>query len=191
MRRGSRPPYDSSMTHPRAPIPAAADGPTPWLSVGGLFIEALARQDFAAMADCLDRSVRLRALLPPGPVELAGREAVAGWFRSLFGGPDGLEVADATMGEVGSRLYLRWRVSLRRPGPSGPLLLVEQHVFADVGERIDAVDLLCSGFAEPPNAATGREGERHARLGSDQPDHRARGSRDSRAVGGAESAARR
>ena len=34
---------------------------------------------------------------------------------------------------------------------SGRLRLVEQHVFADGGERIYEVDLLCSGFAEPPN----------------------------------------
>lgn len=146
------------MTHPWATISTAAGGPAPRLSVGGLFIEALARQDFAAMADCLDPSVRLRALLPRGPVEVNGCEEVAGWFGSLFGGPDGLEVADATVGEVGPRLYLRWRVSLRGPGPSGPLRLVEQHVFADGGERIGAVDLLCSGFAEPPNTATNQEG---------------------------------
>lgn len=147
------------MTHPRATIPSAAGGPAPRLSVGGLFIEALARRDFAAMAGCLDPSVRLRALLPRGPVEVNGCEEVAGWFRSLFGGPDGLEMADATVGEVGSRLYLRWRVSLRGPGPSGPLRLVEQHVVADGGERIGAVDLLCSGFVEPPGTATGQEGK--------------------------------
>jgi SnoaL-like domain len=139
------------MDHVQASTRGAASGPAPRLSVGGLFIEALARRDFAAMADCLGPSVRLRALLPPGPVELAGREEVTGWFRSLFGGPEGLELADATVGEVGPRLYLRWRVSLTVPEASGPSRLVEQHVFADGGERIGALDLLCSGLVEQPN----------------------------------------
>jgi hypothetical protein len=147
------------MTHPSAAIPSAAGGPAPRLSVGGLFIEALASRDFAAMADCLDPLVRLRALLPRGPVEVNGCEEVAGWFRSLFGGPDGLEMADATVGEVGPRLYLRWRVSLRGPEPSGPLRLVEQHVFADGRERIGALDLLCSGFVELPGTADVQEGK--------------------------------
>ena len=81
------------MTPARATI-HAADRPAPPLSVGGLFIETLARRDFAALANSLDPSVRL-----------------------LFGGPDGLEVAVATVGGPG-RLYLRWRVSLRPPGPT-------------------------------------------------------------------------
>lgn len=104
--------------------------PTPPLSVGGLFIEALARRDFAALADCLEPGVRLRALLPAGPAEMTGREEVTGWFRSVFGGPEELQLADATVGEVGPRLYLRWRASLTAPGPSEPRHLVEQHVFA-------------------------------------------------------------
>jgi hypothetical protein len=51
--------------------------PTPRWSVGGLLIEALARQDFAALADCLDPGVRLRALVPRGPIDMTGRDNVA------------------------------------------------------------------------------------------------------------------
>jgi hypothetical protein len=142
----------------RAKVPGAASAPVPRLSVGGLFIEALARRDFAAMAGCLDPSVRLRALLPRGPVELAGREEVTGWFRSLFGGPEGFELADATVGEVGPRLYLRWRVSLTAPESASPHRLMEQHVFADGGERISTLALLCSGFVEQPSIAAGQQG---------------------------------
>jgi hypothetical protein len=137
----------------RATIPGPASGPAPRLPVGGFFIEALARRDFAAMADCLDPSVRLRALLPRGPVELVGRDEATRWFRSLFGGSGGLELADATVGEVGPRLYLRWRVGLTAAGTSGPHHLLEQHVFAVSGERICALDLLCSGFVTQPNTA--------------------------------------
>jgi len=128
--------------------PEATGESTPRWSVGGLLIEALARQDFAALADCLDPAVRLRALVPRGPINMTGCDEVAGWFRSLFGGPDDLELADGTVGEVGPRLYVRWRVSLTPSGTSGPRRLAEQHVFAATGAdgRISALDLLCSGF---------------------------------------------
>ncbi len=114
-------------------------------SVGGLLVESLARRDFEAVGDCLDRSVRLRALLPFGPVELRGREGVEDWFRELFTTSGGFELLDATVGEVGARLYLRWRVRLQ-PGQDQPLSLIEQHVFATATERIEALDMLCSGF---------------------------------------------
>jgi hypothetical protein len=139
------------MDHTWAGIPEAASEVAPRLSVGGLFVEALARRDFATLACCLDTSVRLRALLPRGPFELAGRAEVAGWFRSLFGGPDSVAPADGTVGEVGPRLYMRWRVVLTACGPSGPPRLVEQHVFAACGEHISAMDLLCSGFVTQPH----------------------------------------
>ena len=79
---------------------------------------------------------------------MTGCDEVAGWFRSLFGGPDDLELADGTVGEVGPRLYVRWRVSLTPSGTSGRRRLAEQHVFAVTGAdgRISALDLLCSGF---------------------------------------------
>src|SRR5579859_1360625 len=82
------------MDHTWAGIPEAASEVAPRLSVGGLFVEALARRDFATLACCLGTNVRLRALLPRGPFELAGRDEVAGWFRSLFGGPDSVALAD-------------------------------------------------------------------------------------------------
>jgi hypothetical protein len=66
----------------------ATSEPTARESLGGLFVEALARRDFAALGDCL---------------------------------------------------------------------LVEQHVFAASGERITALDLLCSGFVTQPSAATNRQ----------------------------------
>ena len=131
----------------------------PALSVGGLLVEALARQDFTALAGCLDPDARLRALLPRGPIEITGRDQVAGWLESLFGGPGGLEVADGTVGGIGPRLYLRWRVSLIRAGTAGRRQ-VEQHVFATTSAsgRISVLDLLCSGFVAAPDLAAGPRG---------------------------------
>jgi hypothetical protein len=150
--------YNSLMDQTQAGIREAASQAAPRLSVGGLFVEALARRDFVTLAYCLDTGVRLRALLPGGPCELAGRDDVAAWFRSLFGGPDSVELAGGTVGEVGPRLYMRWRVVLTACGPSRPSRLVEQHVFAACGEQISATDLLCSGFVAQPHIVTHLQG---------------------------------
>jgi ketosteroid isomerase-like protein len=133
--------------------------PTARWSVGGLFIEALANRDFEAMAECLDPDARLRALMPPGHIERRGRDDIVGQFRAWFGGPDELELVDATVGEVGSRLYLRWRLALTPVGGSGPQRTVEQHVFATTGDHISALDLLCSGFVSQPTRTDNATGE--------------------------------
>jgi hypothetical protein len=147
------------MDHTLTRMNAEASEPTPQLSVGGLLIEALARQDFTALAGCLDPNVRMRALLPRGAIEVVGSDQVAGCLRSLFGGPDGLEVADGSVGGIGPRLYLRWRVSLTPAGTSGRRRQVEQHVFATTATsgQISVLDLLCSGFVALPDPAAGRK----------------------------------
>jgi hypothetical protein len=117
------------------------------LSTGGLFLESLARRDFAGMAGCLASDVRFRALLPSRDVDVTGPEAVLAEFRRWFGDDsETLELIDATVGEIGARLYLRWRVRLSPAGGLGAARLVEQHAFATTGEQIENLSLLCSGF---------------------------------------------
>jgi len=82
-----------------------------------------------------------------------------------FGGLEGLELADATAGEVGARLYLRWRASLAAPDSSGPRRLMARHVFADGRERIGDRDLLCPGFSELPSTVFGQRGRVACPLG--------------------------
>jgi hypothetical protein len=117
-------------------------------SVGGLFLESLAARDFEQMASALSRAVRLRAMLPRGPMDWSGADAVAGAFGSWFGDAEEFELVDATVGEVGGRLHLAWRARVR-PAPSGiggGWHVIEQQVYADASETIDSLDLLCSGF---------------------------------------------
>src|SRR5215469_3392470 len=115
----SRPAYKSFMENALVMAGANSSPPPRW-PAGGTFIEALALRDFTALESCLDSAVRLRAMLPRGPIELAGSDAVAGWFRSLFGGPEDFELSDGTVGEVGQRLYLRWRIRLTPASGTGP-----------------------------------------------------------------------
>jgi hypothetical protein len=117
-------------------------------SLGGVFLEALANRNYTRMAATLGPTVHFRAMLPPGPMDLDGPEAVADAFRSWFGKADDFELVDATVGEVGGRLHLSWRLRVR-PAPFGigdGWHVIEQQAYADANETIEALDLLCSGF---------------------------------------------
>ena len=152
MRRLPGASYNDDMDTRQRPASIEA-APAPRWSVAGRFVDALGRRDFDTMAGCLDRSVRLRGLIPPGPFEVVGPEDVMARFRRWFGGPDVFEVVDATVGEVGPKLYLRWRVTMTPASPSAPTRIAEQHVFATIDRTILGLDLLCSGFSDCPTAA--------------------------------------
>ena len=117
-------------------------------SVGGIFLEALANRDYVRMGTTLGSRVRFRAMLPPGPMDREGPDAVTAAFSSWFGDAEGFELVDATVGEVGGRLHLSWRLRVR-PAPFGigeGWHLIEQQAYATAPESIEAIDLLCSGF---------------------------------------------
>lgn len=117
-------------------------------SVGGVFLEALANRDYTRMAAALEPAVRFRAMVPPGVMDVSGPDAVTDAFSSWFGSAEDFEVVDATVGEVGGRLHLSWRLRLR-PAPFGigdGWHVIEQHAYVDAGDTIEALDLLCSGF---------------------------------------------
>jgi hypothetical protein len=120
-------------------------------SVGGLLVEALAARDFTRMSECFGPGAIMRALLPPGLVECEGAAQIVGSVRSWFGDAEEFEVLDGTVGEVGGRLHVSWRLRLR-PTPWGDDAwhVIEQQTFLQAGERIDSIDLLCSGF-QPEN----------------------------------------
>lgn len=134
----------NSMTTTQAPD----DEVVPRWSIGGVFLEAFANRDYDQMAATLGSSVRFRAMLPRGPMEWEGPAAVTEAFSTWFGGAGDFELIDATVGEVGGRLHLAWRLRVR-PAPfdiGDGWHVIEQQVYADAGDTIDALDLLCSGF---------------------------------------------
>lgn len=121
-------------------------------SVGGIFLEGLANRDFDRLASSLAPGVQCHALLPPGPAEFSGAVAVTEAFSSWFGDAQEFELLDATVGEVGGRLHLAWRLRVR-PAPFGigeGWHVIEQQAYADAGEVIERLDLLCSGFNPEP-----------------------------------------
>lgn len=113
------------------------------LAGADLFLAALSRRDFGAMGACLAPDVRLRALVPPGPFEAQGRAEVLARLERWFGGPDRFELLATSADAVGPRVHLCWRV---RTTGTDSSRLVEQHAFVTAGERIESMDLLCSGW---------------------------------------------
>jgi hypothetical protein len=120
----------------------------PRFGAAGSFLAALAGQDFARLGGALDSGACLRALLPRGLREWTGAEVIAGVFAGWFGDTEDFDLVEATVGEIGGRLHLRWRLRLRaeRLGPGW--FTVEQQAYADPGDggRITRLDLLCTGY---------------------------------------------
>ena len=120
----------------------------PQFALAGSFLEGLAAQDFAQLGGALAAGARLRALLPRGLREWTGAEVIAGQFARWFGDTDDFELVEATVGEVGGRLHLHWRLRLRAERLGAGWFTVEQQVYADTDEsgRIVRLDLLCTGY---------------------------------------------
>jgi hypothetical protein len=117
-------------------------------SVVGMFLDGLTTRDYARLTASLDPAVRFRALLPGGPSEWHGPTDAADVFRSWYEKAEVFEVVHTAVGEVGGRLQMTWRFRLR-PAPfdiGEGWHVIEQHAFADVAERIEVLDLVCSGF---------------------------------------------
>ena len=120
----------------------------PQFALAGSFLEGLAAQDFAQLGGALAAGARLRALLPPGLREWTGAEMIADQFACWFGDTDDFELVEATVGEVGGRLHLHWRLRLQAQRLGAGWFTVEQQAYADTGDggRITRLDLLCTGY---------------------------------------------
>ena len=113
--------------------------------LGDVFVTSLVDGDTPRLATTLDPDVRMRALIPPGPIEVLGAEAVAGKFAAWFGNAEELELIRSISEPVADRLHVSYRLRVRRAGDAWNV--VEQHLLcAHAGGRITALDLVCSGF---------------------------------------------
>jgi hypothetical protein len=127
----------------------------PQFAAAGLFLEKLATGDFDQLAVALEPDATLRALLPRRYREWEGCQGVCDAFTGWFGGMTEYAVLDASVGLVGTRLHLSWRLHVRgeRLGPHD--FVVEQQGYADPGPtgRVQSLSLVCSGFCrEHPDA---------------------------------------
>jgi hypothetical protein len=123
-------------------------GVLPGSAAAESLVEGLAAQDFAELGGAFAADACLRALLPAGLREWAGAEAIARVFARWFGDTEDFELIEATVGEVGGRLHLHWRLRLRAERLGAGWFTVEQQAYADTDEsgRIARIDLLCTGY---------------------------------------------
>ena len=119
--------------------------PSSATDLGATFVTALVDGDAPRLAGTLAADVQMRALLPPGSIEVLGADAVAGKFAAWFGNAERLELLRSVSEPVADRLHVSYRLRVRRGGD--PWNVVEQHLLcAHDGARITALDLVCTGF---------------------------------------------
>jgi hypothetical protein len=127
------------------------------------FIAALAARDFPRLAGTLTPDVRMRALIPPGLVEVSGAEAATAKFESWFGDAEEFGLLQSGRDAVADRLHVFYRLRVKKPGNVPKL--VEQHLLCTLDtDRINGLDLVCTGFRPPAEA--GLDDARGTALGS-------------------------
>jgi hypothetical protein len=107
---------------------------------------AVADRDSVQLAAAVTDTVRLRALLPGGPIEEHGRDAVIARFGRWFADLDTVEVVESAGESVADRLLIHYRLDLARRGTRWAC--TQTLVCKIVGGRLASIDLLCSGFRE-------------------------------------------
>jgi len=132
-------PYTCSMTtspHIRALSQETAES----------FVAALSRRDFAGLAALTSPTAPIRALTPSGLTSGTGPAFMEERFDTWFGGDDRFTVEETTVASAGEKLHLCWRIA--RTGSDGSVRKAEQRAFARVSDRIDSLDLVCTGYWE-------------------------------------------
>jgi hypothetical protein len=109
----------------------------------------IARRDPERVAATLTETVRLRALLPGGPIQAHGRANVASCLCALVADFDTVEVVASAGEAVVDRLLIHYRLRL---GKEAIWWICTQTAVCTVAEgRLEVINLLCSGFREIGN----------------------------------------
>ena len=105
----------------------------------------VADRDLDELGTRVTDEVRLRALLPGGPIEEHGRTAVLEKFDEWFGEYHTVVLEDAAGELVGDRLLVHYRLGFEPDAE--PRALTQTWVSSlDADGLIFRIDLVCSGF---------------------------------------------
>ena len=107
---------------------------------------AVADRDSIQLAAAVTDTVRLRALLPGGPIEEHGRDAVVARFGGWFADMDTVGLVESAGEPVADRLLIHYRLDLTQRGTRWAC--TQTCVCKTAGGRLATIDLLCSGFRE-------------------------------------------
>jgi hypothetical protein len=105
---------------------------------------AVAGRDSIGLGAAVTGTVRLRALLPGGPIEEHGRDAVVARFGGWFADMDTVGLAEAGGEAVADRLLIHYRLDLAQRGTRWAC--TQTSVCKIDNGRLATIDLLCSGF---------------------------------------------
>jgi hypothetical protein len=106
----------------------------------------IARRDPQRLSEALTETVRLRALLPGGPIEAHGRENVAALLCELLADFDTVELVESAGEPVADKLLIHYRLHVTQPALRW--VCTQTAVCRLVDGRLAVIDLLCSGFRE-------------------------------------------
>ena len=107
---------------------------------------AVADRDRVRLAAAVTGTVRLRALLPGGPIQEHGRDAVVARFGRWFAGMDTVDLVESAGEVIADRLLIHYRLDLAQRGTRWACT---QTSICKVNDgRLATIDLLCSGFRE-------------------------------------------
>ena len=117
--------------------------------IAHIFLTALARRNFQQLETSFQPDIHFRALVPLGLRTGVSSQETAGWFSKWFSQADHFEVVQSEIDHIADRLRIAYRIRLHdRQGWH----VVEQQVYCTLkNERIEAMDLLCSGFRPEAN----------------------------------------
>jgi hypothetical protein len=107
---------------------------------------AVADRDSVQLAAAVTDTVRLRALLPGGPIEEHGRDAVVARFGGWFADMDTVGLVESAGEAVSDRLLIHYRLDLAQRGTRW--VCTQTSICKTVDGRLATIDLLCSGFRE-------------------------------------------
>ena len=107
---------------------------------------AVAGRDSVQLAAAVTDTVRLRALLPGGPIEEHGRDAVVARFGGWFADMDTVDLVEAGGQQLPGRLLIHYQLDLAQAGTRWAC--THTSICKIVDGRLATIDLLCSGFRE-------------------------------------------
>jgi hypothetical protein len=112
-------------------------------SVATEFLDALARQDWAAAHSLLDHSVSFRVLTPRALREADDDNSAIAWLARWFGDADELTTLRSKVSTMRDRVSLSYRFRLHKDR----WYVIEQQGYADVvNGKITNLNLVCSGL---------------------------------------------
>ena len=115
--------------------------------VGTEFVQALSGRNWNGLEGLFQPSIQFRALIPPGLSQASSGVDASGQFRQWFGKADALELVTFTVEPLLDKVRIAYRLRVH----TDRWYTCEQQTFCVVtGDKIEKMDLLCSGFWPEP-----------------------------------------